>query len=516
MSPKLVLLSLLSTYASSGGFISALAQTTTSSSQPNTTLVWGPCTDYAAPLECSKFQVPLDYARPSVGAINPAVIRLPAKTSPREGYMFFNPGGPGASGVSFMGRSGARLHTLFGEGWDIVSWDPRGVGDSEPDVSPFSTYAEYHAFWEQLLGTGKVDSRGNLTRPDDIAFFHSQTSAITDFIQQYDAKNRENSGDNLKYIGTCAVVRDLVGMVDAIYGRGADVNFYGVSYGTLIGAYLTQMFPRRVGKVIVDGVLDAVTWAKTSITAGLSTDVLNGEAALRAWSCACAGSTNCTIGAIGNRTTEGVMEVVDGILNQAYLDYDGTKLTFADLLRNGTLPVYSHAWSFYFLTSFLANLVNGVPSWRVLDRSLAGIYAMQHNGTATLNARAELSNLDPVLKPRFAPWNIPNPWAGWADESTSFNQAGLPIACGDSQRPPPGYTTSKLFNEIIQVSKTVSPHFGTLLTPRWACHEWRARAVERIGDIRGIPDDLSIKPKNVVLVIGNNVDQSRRGLARRL
>ena len=48
-------------------------------------------------------------------------------------------------------------------------------------------------------------------------------------------------------------MRDLVHLVDSAYGEGSDVNFWGVSYGTVMGTYLTQMFPDRVGRVILDG-----------------------------------------------------------------------------------------------------------------------------------------------------------------------------------------------------------------------------------------------------------------------
>ena len=54
-------------------------------------------------------------------------------------------------------------------------------------------------------------------------------------------------------IGACAAVRDLVYLVDSLNGEGSDVNFWGISYGTVIGTYLTQMFPDRIGRVILDG-----------------------------------------------------------------------------------------------------------------------------------------------------------------------------------------------------------------------------------------------------------------------
>ncbi|KIM20518.1 hypothetical protein M408DRAFT_30301 [Serendipita vermifera MAFF 305830] len=472
-------------------------------SQSRDTLSWGACAGYPSPHECSTFQVPLDYARPSVGNTTLALIRLPAKTSPRKGYMFYNPGGPGGSGVDYIGVLGASLQIQLGEGWDIIGWDPRGVGGSGPDAPLFTNYAEYDAFWEQIEGTGKPEARGNLTQASDVAFFRSQVSVFDDFIKQFDAKYRAKSGDNLNYMGTCAVVRDLVGMVDAIYGRGADVNFYGYSYGTLIAAYLTQMFPHRVGKVIADGVLDAFTWTRTPITTGNPIDFTDTEKVLQAWSTACASSANCALATLGNHTADGVMRVIDGILNTSYDVYDGSKLSLYDFIANGTAPTYSFSWSFYLLTSFVDNLLHVATNWQYLDLFLSGAYAMQNNATTALGTRSEAKDLLTTTNLKLSRGSLPRQWA---DLSSVWSQAGFAIACGDSQRPLSNYTTATLFEEVIQVAQGISPHFGTLLNVRWLCPGWTTRAVERLGDIRGIPYNLNIKPKNVVLVIGNSAD----------
>lgn len=152
--------------------ISVSAASSHGPSGSNDTLTWGPCTGYPAPYECATFGVPLDYARPSVGNTTLAIIRLPAKISPRKGYMFYNPGGPGAPGVDYIGQLGGTLQQQFGEGWDVIGWDPRGVGGSGPNVSLFTEFAEYDAFWEQIEGAGKPEARGNLTRPSDVAFLY--------------------------------------------------------------------------------------------------------------------------------------------------------------------------------------------------------------------------------------------------------------------------------------------------------------------------------------------------------
>ncbi|KIM22455.1 hypothetical protein M408DRAFT_28686 [Serendipita vermifera MAFF 305830] len=438
----------------------ASAASSYEASRPTDTLTWGPCENFSAPLECSKFKVPLDYAHPYLGTTTLALIRLPAKTSPRKGYMFYNPGGPGGPGVDM----------------DVLGWDPRGIGASGPYVTFFETEQEYNDFWRQTRGAGKIESRGNLTQPSDISFFRSQASFFEDFSNQFHSRFRAKIGNNLKYIGTCATVRDLVGMVDAIYGQGADVNFYGYSYGALIAAYLTQMFPQRVGKVIADGVLDAYTWARTPIIEEFPIDLIDAEGSLRAWSAGCASSANCTLGAIGNHTTDGVMSVIDGIINKAYAAYDGSTISAIELIPDRNNFAYTPSWSFQLVASTLSAFIRSMYTWSFLDHFLSETYAFQNNAMAPSRKRSKSGISVPILGPASPPWGIPGPWA----------QTNGP------------WSHSTL--------KDLSPHFASIMNSRWLCPLWTMRAVERLADIRSIPNDLSVKPKNVVLVIGNSLD----------
>ncbi|KIM22451.1 hypothetical protein M408DRAFT_284190 [Serendipita vermifera MAFF 305830] len=490
--------SFLSIFASFGLILPALAVSSPRSNAQHDTLTWGSCIAYPTPYECSTFRVPLDYARPSVGSTTLSIVRLPASTSPREGYMFYNPGGPGASGVEFVGQHGTELQAQLGAGWDVLGWDPRGIGGSGPNITLFETAAEIDTFLQQLQGTEKFDAHGNLTQSSDVAFFRSKAPEFDEFLQDFDTKYKEKSGDNLKYVGTCAIVRDLVGMTDAIYGPGSDVNFYGYSYGTLIAAYLTQMFPHRVGKVIADGVLDAYSWTRTPTVSGLATDIVDAEAALRGWSSACASSANCTLATLGNSTTEGVLRVIDNVLDTVYKTYDGTKWSLMDFTVNGTLPADIHALPFDAAASFLYSFLFNSGTWTTLDQSISGLYAIQNNLTTSLNTRSfPTASRAPILKLRSS---------GWGFANGAWDQREFVVTCGDSLRTPSNYTTSTVFEELIRISQTVSPHFGSVLSSRTFCHRWTTRAVERLGDIHSTPEGLNTKPKNVVLVIGNEAD----------
>ncbi|KAG8833964.1 hypothetical protein FRC18_002802 [Serendipita sp. 400] len=147
-------------------------------------VVWSPCRSTGRH-ECATIRVPLDWADESKGMIPLALARLPAATSPREGFMFINPGGPGASGTSMILTEGQGLQSLLGRGWDIVSWDPSksqflfsnvsdtrqgGISASGPNITLFSNDDQYNAFWAPLFGTGRLVAHGNLTTSSDVDF----------------------------------------------------------------------------------------------------------------------------------------------------------------------------------------------------------------------------------------------------------------------------------------------------------------------------------------------------------
>ncbi|KIM22452.1 hypothetical protein M408DRAFT_284199 [Serendipita vermifera MAFF 305830] len=496
------MLSSLALLATLGGIYPALAAVNPRNTDGyQDTLTWGNCTDLEAPFECSTFTVPLDYANPSVGNTTLAVIRIPAKTSPREGYMFYNPGGPGGSGLEFLAAAGPQLQDQIGAGWDVLSWDPRGVGGSGPDIAPFETAEEADMWLQELQGTDKYDAHGNLTQSADAAFFRTKAPEFDAHIQSLDTKLKEKGGENLKYVGSCAVVRDLVGLTDAIYGTGSDVNFYGYSYGTVLVHYLTQMFPHRVGRVIADGVVDSHKWTRTPTMEAQGTDIRDAEAALHAWTSACAAAApgNCTLATFGNGTADGVLRVIDSVLDTIYQTYDGTEFSQASFNVNQTLPENLHALPFEIASTGLYVLLYKNTTWTALDQIFSTIYALQNNLTNPSNSTADVSTLK-ARAPRFGGSSR------WSFATTGFSHIEWAVTCSDSRRYPANYTAANVFEDLIRLSQTVSSHFGTVYTARPYCHGLTTRAIERLGDIPSIPYEMNIKPKNVVLVIGNEAD----------
>ena len=189
-------------------------------------LRWQPCGDG---LTCTAVLVPLDYAKPDGTAITLALARREATGEPRLGTLFINPGGPGGSGTSYVGY----FKPTGLEGYDIVGWDPRGVGYSTPVA---------------CMGDAELDRFYALDdSPDDPAEERVRTEAVLAFGRSC----LERSGGLLQHVSTVETVKDL----DLLRGLVGDarINYFGSSYGTRIGALYAELFPDRVGRMVLDG-----------------------------------------------------------------------------------------------------------------------------------------------------------------------------------------------------------------------------------------------------------------------
>ncbi|KAJ8080142.1 hypothetical protein PM082_016970 [Marasmius tenuissimus] len=114
--------------------------------EPSTSLSWVDC--YQAPFQCARFEVPLNRSQPEDGkTVAIAVIKYPAaNSSTHGGPIFLSPGGPGGSGIEMVLVGGAQLQKIVGTQFDVVSFDPRGVGSSTPKISVFNSTEEATQF----------------------------------------------------------------------------------------------------------------------------------------------------------------------------------------------------------------------------------------------------------------------------------------------------------------------------------------------------------------------------------
>ncbi|MEU8530322.1 MULTISPECIES: alpha/beta hydrolase [Streptomyces] len=186
--------------------------------------------------ECSFMDAPRDYADPGGETIELALIRAKARnTSDRIGSLIFNFGGPGGSGITGLPSFGADFESLRSR-YDLVSFDPRGVGRSAA---------------VECLGDRELDAYYAVDgSPDDAA----EEKTLAESQKKYADACEDNSGDELPHVGTENAARDLDLMRQVL---GDDkLHYFGISYGTELGGVYAHLFPKNVGRALLDAVVD--------------------------------------------------------------------------------------------------------------------------------------------------------------------------------------------------------------------------------------------------------------------
>jgi len=216
-------------------------------------IAWQPCKDGERGLECARVAVPLNWSNPDGRTISLAVIRRPAsRPAERIGSLFVNFGGPGVAGVETVERIGPRLNRLGHGRFDVVSWDPRGTGEST-HVSCFANDREQVRFW------------GAFAIPATAAESKVQIRRAKAFAHRCTARNR----DLLRYDSTADTARDL-DYLRELLGE-PQLNYRGLSYGTFIGQTYSNLFPDRVRAMVLDANINPLVYTR-SVQASMLTD----------------------------------------------------------------------------------------------------------------------------------------------------------------------------------------------------------------------------------------------------
>ncbi|KAF9040652.1 Alpha/Beta hydrolase protein [Panaeolus papilionaceus] len=205
---------------------------------PTKDLRWALCFDS---FQCARLTVPLDHHNPNGQQAALALIRKPSPLGPDHpdyrGPILFNPGGPGGSGVDFVMDIADPFARILGPQFDLVGFDPRGVGASTPVVSFYrSSFERFN--WESTLEP---------IRDYNVARQWARAKVISSIA-------RDSDDGALRYINTDQTARDMLSIVRA-HGR-EKLQYWGFSYGTALGATFAAMFPDNVERLVLDGVVD--------------------------------------------------------------------------------------------------------------------------------------------------------------------------------------------------------------------------------------------------------------------
>lgn len=194
------------------------------------TLDWQGCRTVLG--ECAELEVPLDWSEPEGATIQIGVYRAQAPGESR-GSLVVNPGGPGGSGMDYAMAARVIVGDEILRTFDIVGFDPRGVGQSEAI--------------DCLNGPELDEYFGRDLTPDSAAEREAVVESSKDFAQ----KCREREGEILEHISTVDVAKDM-DVLRAALGD-AKLNYLGKSYGTYLGTIYAELFPEHVGRMVLDG-----------------------------------------------------------------------------------------------------------------------------------------------------------------------------------------------------------------------------------------------------------------------
>ena len=193
--------------------------------------------------QCAKVKVPLDYSKPGGQTIEVAMKKHLATGSTRQGTLFMNPGGPGGSGVDSVGTMATSTFAGVQKAYDIIGFDPRGVGSSTAVTCSSDAEAK------TIEGVSPVDGAGATT-------FEQRAAVISERFKQLEADcaARTKPAELLDHVDTVSAARDL----DVLRALSGDqkLNYLGFSYGTYLGAHYAELFPANTGRMVLDGAVD--------------------------------------------------------------------------------------------------------------------------------------------------------------------------------------------------------------------------------------------------------------------
>ncbi|GAA4185468.1 alpha/beta hydrolase [Streptosporangium oxazolinicum] len=297
-------------------------------------LAFGPCGDYATTpadaklftsgktFECARLRVPLDYDDPDGKTAQIALLRVPARGA-SMGSLLLNSGGPGGAGMQFaVLTAGALARSPITERFDLIGFDPRGVGASEPAVD--------------CLTDGELRS-GELPY-EFIVSAGTYTEADTRRLVERCAE-RSGGEQALAAIASRDTVRDMDVLRAALGDK--QLNFFGQSYGTRIGTLYAEAFPRNVRAMILDGAVEpglGLADRRLSQYAGFqrSFDQMAAD---------CAKRPDCPLGADPSQATKIFQDSVRPLLKRPVPAGDGRRLSYDDAVNAVIGGLYAReAW----------------------------------------------------------------------------------------------------------------------------------------------------------------------------
>ena len=332
----------------------------------NQTIDWKDCSDGTSPFQCGTVTVPLDYDHPDGQTITIALRKLAASDGNAEhGSLFFNPGGPGASGVEAM-TSAPRVSEELRAAYDIIGFDPRGVGQSTPITCWTNDEIKQHLA-NPSDDAGPTDPLKGITSTNNPA----QNKIDRGTANAARCAQHSQVPELLDHVGTHNVARDL----DILRATNSNtkLNYLGISYGTRIGAIYADLFPGHVGRVVLDSAVDPSKREIDSITETVAFK----EGVLREYVEHCQAQDGCPLTGSTDEAVAQLAAFVDGL--------DKNPLTAPD--SEATINTQD-------ATAIIQQHAVAQPNWDALTAMLTPAMT-NHDGTLMVKAKQNSPDLSP-------------------------------------------------------------------------------------------------------------------------
>ncbi|MDR1790665.1 MAG: alpha/beta hydrolase [Propionibacteriaceae bacterium] len=368
---------------------------------------------------CGTVKVPLDYDDPKGTQVSIALVRLKATNQAKKiGVLFVNPGGPGSSGITLLYQSKSMFSKTLRTYFDIVGFDPRGIGKST-SLQCFASSSQQYKSVGSGMGTafpvGATQQKKFLASAKAIAVNCSKNALA-------------------KSMSTAEVARDLDVLRRAFHQPY--LTYLGFSYGSYIGSVYASLYPDRVRAIVMDGVVEPVAWAGTKATKYIPSTIRIGAAK----------AAQQTLEAVFTRCVE-----VGAPACPLAPDPATSFNTLVERIKVKPLPIVSlDSWQAYEqLTLESLYTPAGIESWATLTANLLVSTDPKQNPSLKMKAltasKVALAKLQRInSKAAF----------GYNNSVESFSA----VLCTDSRNP----TWQSSWAKNVARADAASPHFGRI------------------------------------------------------
>ncbi|QLQ11541.1 MAG: alpha/beta fold hydrolase [Nocardioidaceae bacterium] len=392
-------------------------------------LTWTKCQDS---FECASVDVPLDYADPTGRTITLQLLKA-AASSKKVGSLVVNPGGPGGSGIEYAMGGKAYWGKPLRDHFDIVGFDPRGVASSDPLT------CVNDAQLDRILASDPT--------PDTPA----EVAADRLLSRQFFAGCMRRDAELATHMSTEEAARDM-DVIRSVLGEGR-MTYFGASYGTFLGGMYADLFPQRVGRMVLDGAIDP---SQSTVDSSL-TQARGFEVALRAYLADCVAKGDCYLG--------DTVEAGAARVQEFFSELDAEPLVVGDRELTEGLGLYGVITPLY-----------NQDYWEILDAALGA--ALEGHGLQLLALADAYTRrgLDGFLGNAFQVLPVVN--------------------CTDYNEPISTVRARKLEPRFLEASPTFGRMFVSDLT---SCSTWTFQSGRRGAELRA----LGAAP---ILVVGTTRD----------